>query len=249
MTVENEKNFDVDVIPQHVGIIMDGNGRWAQLQGKSRVVGHKKGVESVRTAVKLCRERNIKALTLFAFSSENWKRPNSEVSVLMDLFMYVLTREVKRLNKYDIKFKLIGDTSRFSKKLQQKINDAIELTAGNSGLILSIAANYGGRWDIANAAKVIAKKVVDKEISIDDIDEHCVDQYTSLYGLPELDLLIRTGGDYRISNFLLWQSAYAEFYFTDTLWPDFTTDALSKALSAFKQRERRYGKTGDQVKK
>lgn len=249
MTVVNEDSVDVKIIPKHIGIIMDGNGRWAQLQGKSRVTGHKKGVESVRSVVALCREHNVKALTLFAFSSENWKRPESEVSVLMDLFMYVLTREVKRLNKHDIKFKLIGDVSRFSNKLQKKINDAEEMTANNTGLVLSIAANYGGRWDITNATKIIAEKVVTKEISINDIDESCVDKHTSLYGLPELDLLIRTGGDYRISNFLLWQSAYSEFYFTDTLWPDFNKNALLKAFSAFEQRERRYGKTGDQVKK
>ena len=227
---------------------MDGNGRWAQQRGKSRVVGHKQGVESVRAVVKTARETGVKALTLFAFSSENWNRPEKEVSVLMDLFMYVLTREVKRLHKNDIKFQVIGDVSRFSSKLQKKISDAELLTKKNSGLVLSVAANYGGRWDISEAAKQLAKQVVNKEISIDDITETSLNEKTSLFGLPELDLLIRTGGDYRISNFLLWQAAYAEFYFTDILWPDFHEDEFLKSMSTFKQRERRFGKTGEQIK-
>lgn len=250
MDVVNKKTtiFDDTIMPKHVAIIMDGNGRWAQQQGKTRVTGHKKGVDSVKDVVRVSRERNIKALTLFAFSSENWKRPETEVSVLMDLFMYVLTREVKRLHKHDIRFQVIGDTSRFSAKLRNKIDNAIELTANNKGLVLSVAANYGGRWDITDAAKNIAKKVLSNEVMIDDIDESMLDQETSLYGLPELDLLIRTGGDYRISNFLLWQSAYAEFYFTETLWPDFNEEAYLQALSSFTERERRYGKTGEQIK-
>ena len=243
-----EENQVEQPVPQHVAIIMDGNGRWAQQRGKSRVVGHKQGVESVRAVVKTARETGVKALTLFAFSSENWNRPEKEVSVLMDLFMYVLTREVKRLHKNDIKFQVIGDVSRFSSKLQKKISDAELLTKKNSGLVLSVAANYGGRWDISEAAKQLAKQVVNKEISIDDITETSLNEKTSLFGLPELDLLIRTGGDYRISNFLLWQAAYAEFYFTDILWPDFHEDEFLKSMSTFKQRERRFGKTGEQIK-
>ena len=243
-----EENQVEQPVPQHVAIIMDGNGRWAQQRGKSRVVGHKQGVESVRAVVKTARETGVKALTLFAFSSENWNRPEKEVSVLMDLFMYVLTREVKRLHKNDIKFQVIGDVSRFSSKLQKKISDAELLTKKNSGLVLSVAANYGGRWDISEAAKQLAKQVVNKEISIDDITETSLNEKTSLFGLPELDLLIRTGGDYRISNFLLWQAAYAEFYFTDILWPDFNEDEFLKSMSTFKQRERRFGKTGEQIK-
>lgn len=235
-------------IPQHVAIIMDGNGRWAQQRGKTRVVGHKKGVESVRSTVSTARKSGVKALTLFAFSSENWKRPEQEVSVLMDLFMFVLTREVKRLHKNGIRFQIIGDVSRFSKKLQKKIHESEELTKDNTDMVLSVAANYGGRWDITQAAKKLSEKLMNKEISVDDINEESLNAETSLADLPELDLLIRTGGDHRISNFLLWQSAYAEFYFTDILWPDFDEDACKQALASFGDRERRFGKTGEQVK-
>jgi undecaprenyl diphosphate synthase len=234
-------------IPKHVAIIMDGNGRWAQLRGKNRVVGHKSGVESVRSSVSTAAKHGVKALTLFAFSSENWQRPESEVSVLMDLFMFVLTREVKRLHKNDIKFNVIGDLSKFSSKLQKMIKESEALTAENTGMVLSIAANYGGRWDITNAAKKLAEKVARQEISADEITESSLNEQTSLATLPELDLLIRTGGDYRISNFLLWQAAYAELYFTDVLWPDFNEIEFTKAITMFDQRERRFGQTGEQV--
>jgi undecaprenyl diphosphate synthase len=234
-------------IPQHVAIIMDGNGRWAQQRGKTRVTGHKSGVESVRSSVSAAAKCGVKALTLFAFSSENWQRPEKEVSVLMDLFMFVLTREVKRLHKNDIKFNVIGDVCRFSTKLQKMITDAEVLTENNSGMVLSIAANYGGRWDIVNAAQQLANKVKNSEIATTDITEEAFDAQISLSGLPELDLLIRTGGDYRISNFLLWQAAYAEFYFTEVLWPDFNEVEFNKAIFMFDQRERRFGQTGEQV--
>lgn len=235
-------------IPNHIAIIMDGNGRWAQAQGKGRVAGHKAGVDSVRAVVKGARKAGVKALTLFAFSSENWQRPEKEVSVLMDLFMYVLTKEVKRLHKNNICFQVIGDLSRFSDKLQKSIKKSEQLTAGNTELVLSIAANYGGRWDITNAAKQLASKVQKKEISIEDINENSLNEHTCLANLPPLDLLIRTGGDYRISNFLLWQAAYAEFYFTEILWPDFNETEFEKSIDIFDQRERRFGKTGEQVK-
>ena len=237
-----------EMIPEHIAVIMDGNGRWAQHQGKSRVVGHKAGVESVRTTVTTAREYGVKALTLFAFSSENWQRPEQEVSVLMDLFMFVLTREVKRLHKNNIKLQIIGDLSRFSEKLRKKITQSEQLTEHNTGMVLSVAANYGGRWDIANAAKKIAQQVASNEIAIDDINETSLHQQTCLADLPKLDLLIRTGGDFRISNFLLWQAAYAELYFTDILWPDFDEQEFKKAISIFNQRERRFGLTGEQVK-
>ena len=247
---QNETQLNTDKkIPQHIAVIMDGNGRWAQLRGKSRVSGHKAGVESVRAIVTSARKQGVKALTLFAFSSENWQRPEKEVSVLMDLFMFVLTKEVKRLHKNDISFNVIGDLSRFSNKLQKSIAAAELLTANNTGLKLSIAANYGGRWDIAQAAKTLAEKVKNDEISLDDINETSLNAEMNLSDLPELDLLIRTGGDYRISNFLLWQAAYAEFYFTDVLWPDFKEAEFDQALATFDQRERRFGKTGEQVKK
>lgn len=234
-------------IPEHVAIIMDGNGRWAQLQGKARVSGHKAGVSSVRSIVTSATELGIKALTLFAFSSENWQRPNNEISVLMDLFMYVLTKEVKRLHKNNIRFKVIGDISRFSEKLQQKITVSEKLTENNRGMVLSIAANYGGRWDIIQAAKQVATKVKENKMSLDDINEQSLNEHICLAGIPELDLLIRTGGDCRISNFLLWQAAFAELYFTDVLWPDFDAIEFTKAITSFEQRQRRYGQTGEQV--
>ena len=242
------ENIELKNIPQHVAIIMDGNGRWAQLQGKGRVSGHKAGVESVRAVVASARKANIKALTLFAFSSENWQRPASEVSVLMDLFMFVLTKEVKRLHKHNIRFKVIGDLSRFSVKLQKSIAHSEQLTMNNNGLVLSIAANYGGRWDITQASKKIAEEVQNGLLSLDQIDEITLGQRTCLAELPALDLLIRTGGDYRISNFLLWQAAYAELFFTDVLWPDFNEAEFEKAINCFDLRERRFGKTGEQAK-
>ena len=242
MTEESRK------IPQHVAIIMDGNGRWAKTRSKNRVFGHKAGVETVRSSVTSARELGVKALTLFAFSSENWLRPESEVSVLMELFMFVLTREVKRLHKNGIRFQIIGDVSRFSPKLQKKIKESEDLTKNNTDMVLSIAANYGGRWDITQATKKIAEKVQSNEIAIEEISESLINEHISLIGLPELDLLIRTGGDYRISNFLLWQAAYAEFYFTDTLWPDFHGEAFEEAIYSFDKRERRFGLTGDQIK-
>lgn len=240
---DNERN-----IPKHVAIIMDGNGRWAQQRNKTRVAGHKNGVESVRAVVSSARKQGVKALTLFAFSSENWQRPEQEVSVLMDLFMFVLTREVKKLHKNNIRFQVIGDVSRFSEKLVKKIKAAEKLTESNDAMVLSIAANYGGRWDIADAAKKVAEKVISGDLLTEDINEHVLNQHTSLADLPDLDLLIRTGGDFRISNFLLWQSAYAEFYFTDILWPDFKEEAFLEAINSFDTRERRFGQTGEQVK-
>ena len=243
----NQLSVEATKIPQHVAIIMDGNGRWAQLRGKKRVLGHKSGVESVRTSVATAAKYGVKALTLFAFSSENWQRPETEVSVLMDLFMFVLTREVKRLHKNDIKFNVIGDLSKFSSKLQKMIKESEALTAENTGMVLSIAANYGGRWDITHAAKMLAEKVERQEINANEITEASMNEQMSLAQLPELDLLIRTGGDYRISNFLLWQAAYAELYFTDVLWPDFNEIEFTKAITLFDQRERRFGQTGEQV--
>lgn len=235
------------IIPKHIGIIMDGNGRWAQLQGKNRVAGHKAGVSSVKSIVSNSAEVGVEALTLFAFSSENWQRPEKEVSVLMDLFMYVLTKEVKRLHKNNIRFKVIGDLSKFSIKLQEKIETSEKLTQNNTGMVLSVAANYGGRWDIVQATKQVMNKVANNILTIDEITEDIINEHTCLSELPELDLMIRTGGDCRISNFLLWQSAYAEFYFTSVLWPDFDADQLKVALANFEQRQRRFGKTGEQV--
>lgn len=234
-------------MPQHVAIIMDGNGRWAQQKGKHRTFGHKAGVDAVRASVTFARKHGIKALTLFAFSSENWKRPEEEVSILMGLFDLVLTREVKKLNKNNIRLKVIGDIAAFSEKLQDKITKAEQLTQNNDALTLNIAANYGGRWDITHAARQICQDVQDGKLSLDQIDEASFAAHTSMPNLPELDLLIRTGGDHRVSNFLLWQCAYAEFYFSETLWPDFDEDKFAEAVRDFAQRQRRFGLTGEQV--
>lgn len=236
-----------DNIPRHVAIIMDGNGRWAQQRGKLRTFGHKAGVEAVRSSVRLARKIGVESLTLFAFSSENWQRPQEEVSVLMKLFSLVLKSEVKKLNKNDIRLKVIGDISAFDKKLQEKIYKAEALTRDNQSLTLNIAANYGGRWDIINAARQLAEKVKSGEIQPDTIDEAIFNEHTSTSSLPELDLLIRTGGDHRVSNFLLWQCAYAEFYFTDVLWPDFTESVFTAAIQDFSNRQRRFGLTGAQI--
>ncbi|MFT4925872.1 MAG: undecaprenyl diphosphate synthase [Phenylobacterium sp.] len=235
-------------LPQHVAIIMDGNGRWAQQKNKPRVWGHKNGVEAVRRAVSFCRRNGIASLTLFAFSSENWRRPEDEVSTLMELFMMVLTKEVKKLDKNDVRLNVIGDKSRFSDKLQQKIAKAEAQTEHNSSLMLNIAANYGGRWDITEAARRAAQECIDNDIDVATISEDSMSKHMALADQPPLDLLIRTGGDYRISNFLIWQAAYAELYFTEQLWPDFSDEVFGEAVGAYVARERRYGCTGEQVK-
>ncbi|HEY5715468.1 MAG TPA: polyprenyl diphosphate synthase [Psychromonas sp.] len=226
---------------------MDGNGRWAERQGKHRVLGHKHGVNSLRKTIAFANEKNIEALTIFAFSSENWQRPEPEVSMLMELFFTVLSSEVKKLHKNNIKFKVIGDLSGFSERLQKKIIEAEKRTKDNSGLVVNVAANYGGRWDITQATKKLASLAVAGELNIDDINEQVLDKVISLAGLPPVDLMIRTGGDQRISNFLLWQLAYAELYFTDVLWPDFDSQEFQKALDVFASKERRFGKTSAQL--
>jgi len=242
-----EKPIEINNIPQHVAIIMDGNGRWAKKRKMPRVAGHRAGVESVRRIVKACGEAGVKVLTLFAFSSENWKRPEQEVGLLMDLFMTVLNREAKKLNKNNVQLRVVGDLSAFSAKLQGRIADAVELTKNNDGVILNIAANYGGHWDILNATKKIAEKVSAGELALEDVTEAEMNQHMSFPDLPELDLFIRTGGEIRVSNFLLWQLAYTELYFSEVLWPDFDESEFDKALLSFSQRQRRFGKTGEQI--
>jgi undecaprenyl diphosphate synthase len=234
-------------LPQHIAIIMDGNGRWAQRQGKRRVMGHKAGVDRVRETVKVASELKIKSLTLFAFSSENWQRPVEEVSLLMELFFTVLSREVNKLNRNNVKLKVIGDISRFSEKLQQKIAKAEHKTEKNTGLMLNIAANYGGRWDITQACQQLASRVAAGEILASDITEEAISQHICTAHLPALDLMIRTGGDCRISNFLLWQAAYTELNFSNTLWPDFDELELLNILADFANVERRFGCTGEQI--
>lgn len=234
--------------PKHIAIIMDGNGRWAENKGKHRVFGHKHGVKSLRKAISFANEKEIEVLTIFAFSSENWQRPKQEVNMLMELFLTVLGSEVKKLNKYNIKLKIIGDLTGFSERLQKKVIEAQQITENNSGLVLNVAANYGGRWDIVQATKKIAELVATGELNADQIDEQLITSTASLNELPTVDLMIRTGGEQRISNFLLWQLAYAELYFTDTLWPDFDAIAFQTALDFFSRKERRFGKTSEQVR-
>ncbi|WP_373766432.1 polyprenyl diphosphate synthase [Glaesserella sp.] len=234
-------NFDPQNMPQHVAIIMDGNGRWAKQQGKLRIFGHQNGVKAVRAAVNFAASHQIKVLTLYAFSSENWSRPDAEVSALMTLFMKALDSEVKKLHKNNIRLRIIGDKSRFSESLQKRIRQSEELTANNTGLILNIAANYGGYWDIVNAAQQLAVKVKLGEISVDDITVERFQQALSTEDQPQVDLLIRTSGEQRISNFLLWQIAYAELYFSPVLWPDFNETDFAQAVEAYQQRERRFG--------
>lgn len=236
-----------DRLPAHIAIVMDGNGRWAKQRHKPRVFGHKAGVETVRRVIHACVEKGISALTLFAFSTENWKRPKQEVSTLMDLFITSLAREITELHKNGIRVRFIGDRDAFSDKLLTQIEQAEKLTRDNSRLLLTIAANYGGRWDIAQAARSIAEKVCNEEMLLTDITPETVSRYTATYPSVDPDLFIRTGGEHRISNFLLWQTAYSELYFTDTLWPDFDNTELDKALLSYAKRQRRFGQTGEQV--
>ncbi|WP_339722263.1 polyprenyl diphosphate synthase [uncultured Paraglaciecola sp.] len=235
------------IMPQHVAIIMDGNGRWAKKKGKIRTFGHKSAVKAVRASVSYALKNGVKVLTLFAFSSENWNRPADEVGVLMELFNMVLGSEVKKLHKNNVRLKIIGDTSRFDSKLVDKIHLAETLTETNDSLVLNIAANYGGRWDIVNAAKELLVKVQAGELVVADINEESFTQHTCTACLPPVDLMIRTGGEQRISNFLLWQMAYAELYFSEIFWPDFDEATFQLAVDAFSDRQRRFGKTSEQV--
>jgi len=233
--------------PKHIAIIMDGNGRWASKRFLPRIQGHQKGVKAVRKVVKHCGKLGIETLTLFAFSSENKNRSNEEVSLLFKLFLSVLKQEVNKLNKHNVKLKIIGDLGLFPQEVQQTALDAQALLANNTGLTLVIAANYGGQWDIAQAAQQIAKRAANNEISADDINIDTFSQYLSLADQPKVDLLIRTSGELRISNFLLWEIAYSELYFTDTLWPDFSPAELDKAIESFNHRDRRFGTRKDKA--
>ncbi len=237
----------LDTFPKHIAIIMDGNGRWAKNKGKPRVFGHKAGVESVRKTISAASRLGIKAVTLFAFSSENWRRPEAEVSLLMDLFILVLSKEVKRLHKNNIQLRIIGDISQFNQKLQNKIVEAEKLTQNNEGMVVNVAANYGGKWDITQSIQKIALEVKNGLLEPDEINEDLVASHLTMSDLPEVDLLIRTSGECRISNFILWQMAYAEMYFVDQFWPDFNEQSLSDAVAWFVNRQRRFGCTGEQI--
>lgn len=234
-------------IPRHVAVIMDGNGRWAAQRGLPRIAGHRKGVEMVRELVAACGERGVAFLTLFAFSSENWRRPEMEVKLLMDLFMTALDREVRELHANNIRFRVIGDVEGFGKKIGKQVQQAEALTRDNTALTLTIAANYGGRWDIARACARLAAEVQAGRLDPGAITPETLEPFLSLDGTPEPDLFIRTGGEQRISNFLLWQLAYTELYFTPVLWPDFDRVQFDAALRSYSGRQRRFGQTGEQV--
>ena len=226
---------------------MDGNGRWARARYLPRTAGHKKGVDATRTIVEACAKRNVEVLTLFAFSSENWNRPKTEVASLMELFITVLVREAKRLAKNNIRMKMIGERQRFSAKLQSEMQIAESLTQDSSGMLLQIAVNYGGRLDILGAVRSIAGEVANGTLSVTDLTEETISHHLSTAGVLDPDLFIRTGGEKRISNFLLWQLAYSELYFTDQLWPDFNETELDAAIEMYQGRERRFGKTSEQL--
>ena len=233
--------------PRHIAIIMDGNGRWAQKRFMPRAVGHQAGVKAVRKIVEYCAEHNVEVLTLFAFSSENWRRPEAEVSLLMSLFMATLQREINKLDRNNIRLRFIGDRTAFSDKLQQKMAEGEAQTQNNSALTLVVAANYGGHWDMCQAFQKVAEKMAEGKLINQQINEELINQHLSTADLPEPDLFIRTGGEQRVSNFMLWQLAYTELYFTPTLWPDFDQNSLEDAIKSFKSRQRRFGHTSEQV--
>jgi len=234
-------------LPRHVAIIMDGNGRWAKKRHQPRVAGHRAGVENVRSLVQQCVETGIECLTLFAFSSENWRRPPAEVRLLMDLFVSALREEMRRLHENGVRLAVIGDRTVFSSRLQAAIAEAEALTRHNARLKLNVAANYGGRWDITEAARGLAEEVRAGRLEPSAITPELLGARLSLAGLPEPDLFIRSGGEQRISNYLLWQLAYTELHFTDCLWPDFDRAEFTKALDSYASRQRRFGMTGEQV--
>lgn len=233
--------------PRHIAIVMDGNNRWAKSRMLPGIAGHKAGVDAVRDVIRGCIELGVESLTLFAFSSENWRRPAVEVKGLMELFQLALDREVRKLHRNNIQLRVIGDLSGFSESIQSRVKYAHDLTENNTGLKLNIAANYGGRWDIAQACRQLAEKCQQGELQPADINEDLISSSITTRGLPEPDLCIRTGGEKRISNFLIWQFAYTEFYFTDDFWPDFGREQLHRAVLDFLGRQRRFGRTSEQV--
>ena len=244
---KNDDSAENAMVPRHVAVIMDGNGRWAEARGLPRHAGHRSGVKAVRETVETAARRGVSCLTLFAFSSENWRRPPEEVSRLMGLFLEALQREVDELHRNNVKLTFIGAREELQAGLIRKIGAAEEKTRDNTGLNLIVAVAYGGRWDIVTAAKALAARVLDRRLSVGEIDDEKLAGELSLAGVPDPDLLIRTGGEQRVSNFLLWNLAYAELWFCDDLWPDFGERQFDEALSFYASRQRRYGHTGDQV--
>jgi len=247
MADNNDNTFKTRPAPRHIAVIMDGNNRWAKERHLPSLAGHKAGVDSVREVIQGCMESKVESLTLFAFSSENWRRPEKEVRGLMDLFKFALDREVKKLVKNNIRLRVIGDKSGFSPSLQQRIEKGEQATAHCTALNLNIAANYGGQWDIANAVQQIAVQVKQGDIEPSDISSDLISKYVALADQPLPDLCIRTAGEQRISNFLIWQFAYTEFYYSNLYWPDFNRTELLKAVDDFQTRERRFGRTSEQL--
>lgn len=245
--MNQDNNIKPEALPKHLAIIMDGNGRWAKKQGLLRTIGHESGAKAVRETVETCARLGIKNLTLFAFSTENWNRPKLEVDTLMKLLSKALKKELKTLTKNDIRLNTIGNIESLPKSIVRSLTEVTESTKENQRMTLTLALNYGSKEEITRATKLIANKVKDNIILIDDIDESVINNHLYTHNLPDVDLVIRTSGEQRISNFLLWQIAYAEFYFTETLWPDFTADDLMQAIQSFQNRERRFGKTSEQL--
>lgn len=245
--MSNHTSLTLPRLPHHIAIIMDGNGRWAKQRGLPRIAGHREGVKTLQDIVKETAAKNIEALTIYAFSSENWNRPRSEVNMLLDLFMSSLKEGLDKLHRNHVRLNFIGDKSVFPDKLQDLMNEAMLHTENNTGLCLNVAANYGGRWDIANACKSILIEYQKQPFDPDKIDPDYVQSFLSLANLPTPELFIRTGGEIRISNFLLWHLAYTELYFTETLWPDFSLQEFNQALDWFMKRERRFGRTSEQL--
>ena len=241
------ENIDMTRLPKHVAVIMDGNGRWAEQKGKLRIFGHRNGVKAVKATIESAAKANIKFITLYAFSTENWNRPKAEVNGLMELLVDTIKKETKTLNKNNIRLLAIGDESQLPLNCQQKLREAINETSNNKHMTLVLALNYSSKWEIAEAIKTIATKVKNNELKTEDIDSDCISNHLSTKEIPDPELLIRTSGEHRISNFLLWQIAYTELYFTPTLWPDFRESDFYDAIVSFQNRERRFGKTSEQL--
>lgn len=242
-----KERIDSEKLPEHIAVIMDGNGRWAKSKGAARVFGHKHAIKAVRDVTEGCAELGVKFLTLYAFSTENWNRPKAEVTALMQLLVSTISSEVKTLMDNDISLATIGDTASLPAKAQRELAEAIEKTSNNKRMKLVLALSYSGRWDIVNAVKTLLKKQQEGDLNIEDVDQSLFESYLDTSGIPDPELLIRTSGEQRISNFLLWQMAYTEFFITDTLWPDFRKQHLYEAIVAYQQRERRFGKISEQV--
>ena len=241
------QQIDKQKVPQHIAIIMDGNGRWAKQQGESRIYGHYEGVNSVREVVEAAGEIGVKFITLYAFSTENWNRPKEEVDALMELLVSTISGETPELNKKNVRLQAIGNLNSLPPACLQELNESIHLTLNNTGLTLVLALSYSSKWELISAIKQIAADAKTNHLNIDDINEQYIEQYLCTKNIPDPELMIRTSGEHRISNFLLWQLAYAEFYFTDTLWPDFRKNDLFQAVLNYQNRERRFGKTSEQL--